>query len=513
MIKIYNTRKRAKETFVPVDAESGKVGLYYCGVTVYDSLHLGHARAAIVPDLVRRYLEHRGYVVRYVSNFTDIDDKIILRALRENRDWREITSIYMEEFHRMTALLGNRPADVYPRATDHVPEMLDLISRLMDGENAYVASDGDIYFDTSSFNAYGVLSGRKLDEQRAGGSGRLTEDQLAVKRNAADFILWKLAVNDSEEMRAHGDRVPAWDSPWGRGRPGWHLECSALSRQYLGMPFDIHGGGRDLVFPHHENEKAQNECGYCSELDGGESVRYWIHNGFITVKAETEAELADEHTVEGASKMSKSLGNVKWLKDMIWPEGPYDPMAVRMLMLTSHYRSPLTFSPDLLDQSTARVERIYAAAERLTDDLPDSAEGEGGATEAIEERMAAITASFEDAMDDDFNTPRALASIDELISVAKSLGDAPAGDRRLAAKTLLRLCHILGVRAERPLAAGSGGGDAETEDGLLKLISELRGEARAEKNWGLADRIRDRLGDLGFEVRDGAGGGEIVRKG
>ncbi|KXJ04575.1 Cysteine--tRNA ligase, partial [Exaiptasia diaphana] len=369
MLKIYNSQTRQKEEFIPLDRESGRVGMYYCGPTVYDSLHLGHARAAIVPDMVRRYIEHKGYVVRYVANFTDVDDKIIKRAIRENRNWREITVTYMDEYQRLMAAVGNRPVDVHPRATDHVPEMLDLVQRLLDTDNAYVASNGDVYFDTHSFDRYLALSNRNLEDQESGRSGRLSEDELSVKKNSADFILWKLLTNDSEDFRAHPEHVPGWDSPWGRGRPGWHLECSALSRHYLGMPFDIHGGGQDLLFPHHENEKAQNDCAYCDELSGGDSVRYWIHNGFITVKVETEQEAEDEHTVDGQSKMSKSLGNVKWLKDMIWPDGPFDPMVVRMLMLQSHYRSPLQFSTDLMDQSQARVERIYSTVERLMDGL------------------------------------------------------------------------------------------------------------------------------------------------
>lgn len=525
MVQIYDSKRRRKEDFVPLDPDGQKVGLYYCGPTVYDSVHLGHARAAVVPDVVRRWLEHRGYVVRYVANITDVDDKIILRAIRENRSWREITSVYTYEWHRVMADLGNRPADAYPRATDHIPEMIDLVKRLLDENHAYVAKNGDVYFDTQSFDDYLALSGRRLEDQETGRSGRLSEEEVARKKHPADFILWKLLANDPEAMREHPEHVPGWESPWGEGRPGWHLECSALSAKYLGMPFDIHGGGQDLLFPHHENERAQNDCAYCAELGGEPSVRYWIHNGFITVAAETEAEKADEHTVGDQSKMSKSLGNVKWVKDMIWPDGPYDPMAVRMLMLQCHYRSPLQFSTGLFENSMARVERIYAARERLGEPFPEKKEGaadgdaaaEDEVSEAILAACAEATEDFEAGMDDDFNTPRALAAIDGLINATKGLGSSDAAgdheaDRRWAARTLDTLAGTLGLRTERPKASLASDGEA-SEEGILELLGEIRHEARQAKDFATADRIRDRLGELGYEIRDGsAGGSKIVRK-
>lgn len=513
MLKIYNSQTRQKEDFVPLDPDSGRVGMYYCGPTVYDSPHLGHARAAIVPDVMRRYIEHKGYVVRYVANITDVDDKIIKRAIRERRDWREITATYTDEYQRLMTAVGNRAADVHPRATDHIPEMLDLVQRLIDQGNAYVSPSGDVYFDTHSFDRYLALSRRNLEDQETGRSGRLSDEELAAKKNPADFILWKLLANDPDEMRAHPDQVPGWDSPWGKGRPGWHLECSALSRHYLGMPFDLHGGGQDLLFPHHENEKAQNDCAFCDELGGGDSVKYWVHNGFITVKAETAAEQGDEHTVGDQSKMSKSLGNVKWIRDMIWPDGPYDPMAIRMLMLQNHYRSPLQFSTDLFDQAMARVERIYGAVERLMDGLPEKpADDEPQAVDqtTLDAETAAV-AAFENGMDDDFNTPRALAAIDELIQHAKSVYGGSPADRRCTAWAITRLARVLGLRAERPKSTLSAG--SEAEEGLLRLLGEMRLEARASKNWAQADQIRDRVGELGFEFRDGQGGDfEVVRK-
>lgn len=517
MLQIYNSQTRQKEAFEPLDPEGHRVGLYYCGPTVYDSLHLGHVRAAVVPDCMRRYLEYRGYSVRYVSNFTDIDDKIIRRAIREKRSWREVTVIYMEEYYRLISAIGNRPPDVQPRATDHVPEMQQLVQNLLDAGHAYVASDGDVYFDTASDDDYGALSGRKLDEQLAGASGRMTDAQMAVKKSPGDFILWKLLKNDPEDLASAGEQVPRWPSPWGDGRPGWHLECSALSERYLGMPFDIHGGGRDLLFPHHENEKAQNDCGYCSALgkdgEGGDSVKYWVHNGFLTLDARNETERGDEYTEGDQAKMSKSLGNVWWLKDTIWPLGDYDPMAVRMFMVQSHYRSPIRFSRELLDQAAQRVERIYGAVERLRDGVTEPLD-DAEPSDAAHQVMAAAREAFQSAMDDDFGTPGGLAAIDGLINagkdfVGRGVDGAEAADRLLIADGIVGLCRILGLRAER-LGAAPQADEGSSE--LLELIADLRAQARVAKDWATADRIRDRLADFGWEIRDGQDGStKIVR--
>lgn len=523
MIRLYNSLTRTKETFAPLDPEGRRVGMYYCGPTVYDSLHLGHGRAAVVPDTIRRYLEYRGYQVRYVSNFTDVDDNIIQRAIREDRDWREITSVYMEEYGRITALLGNRPADVFPRATDHVPEMTALAEALLERGNAYHASNGDVYFDVASYAGYGQLAGRTLDEQLADASGRLDDEQLAVKRNPADFILWKLNRNDAGELRVHPERVPGWPSPWGMGRPGWHLECSALSEVYLGMPFDLHGGGADLLFPHHENERAQNCCGFAERLGGRPAVRYWIHNGFINVKATTQRERESQYAQGDVVKMSKSLGNVKWVREMIWPAGPYDPLAVRMLLLSSHYRSPIDFSPDLLDQATSRLARIYGAIDALRKAqdadmvLARSPEGEPG---EIGEQADQTRRRFEEAMDDDFNTAAALAAVFELVGfVHKHLlvgGDSgcdasTAPGRQRVLRALVSLLNTLGFPEERTVTAS---GSAERETALLDLLARVRKEARSSKQYALSDQIRDQLGALGYELRDRAGGeSEIVRKG
>ncbi|MEM9554983.1 MAG: cysteine--tRNA ligase [Acidobacteriota bacterium] len=496
MLKIYDSRSRQKVEFEPFDTEGRQVGMYYCGPTVYDSVHLGHARAAIVPDMIRRYLEYRGFTVRWVANFTDVDDKIIQRALDEKRDWRELTAYYMEEYARLTAALGNRPPDARPRATDTVPEMIDLVERLLDAGNGYVAADGDVYFDVASFDGYGGLSGRRAEDQEAGRSGRLDAKRQSVKKNPGDFVLWKVATNDPEAWRSAADSLPGWPSPWGYGRPGWHLECSAISKRYLGMPFDIHGGGKDLLFPHHENEAAQNDCGYCAELAGTASVKYWVHNAFVDLDGE---------------KMSKSLGNVKWLREMIWPEGGYDPLAIRMVMLQSHYRSPLSVVPEQLDAAAARVDKIYAVAAMLGDGLerlvPDD---EGEPSETVLEAMASARAAFEKGMDDDFNTAVGLAAVDELVTYCnRELQGAAPADRRAARATLRSLVQTLGLRTEQ--VGGAGASDAE--DGLLELLADLRGQARAAKDFATADRIRDGLSALGYELRDAQGGGtEIVRK-
>ncbi len=520
MLTVYNTQSRSKEPFRPVDPVGRKVGMYYCGPTVYDSLHLGHGRAAIVPDTMRRYLEYRGYEVRYVTNFTDVDDNIIKRAIRENRDWREVTWVYMEEYGRVTSALGNRPADVHPRATDHIEEMVALGMRLIESGNAYAAADGDVYFDVSSFEGYGALSGRDLDQQRTDAAGRLGEEQLAVKRNPGDFILWKLNKNDPQEFLDHPEQVPGWESPWGVGRPGWHLECSALSEHYLGMPFDIHGGGADLLFPHHENERAQNCCGWAETLAGEPPVRYWLHNGFITVKAKSQEELDSEYAEGETVKMSKSLGNVKWIREMVWPEGPYDPLAVRMLLLASHYRSPIQFSGELLDQSTARLDRLYATVDELREVA--CAEGIFAAPategEAFDVAQRAIE-GFEHGMDDDFNTPEALAAVAELSSWANKnlleggralVDESAVPAQSLVVGTLVRLLHTLGFPAERSAGGPAAGGESESE--LLQLLGEVRREARSFKQFALSDRIRDRLDELGFELRDLAGGDFEIRR-
>ncbi|HEY3322717.1 MAG TPA: cysteine--tRNA ligase [Planctomycetota bacterium] len=489
MLRILNSQSRQKEEFKPLNA--GRVTMYTCGPTVYDSLHLGHARAAITPDVVRRYLEYKGYNVRFVMNFTDVDDKIIKRSIAEKTPYREITSRYIDEFHRLMLSLNVKPADVYPRATDHIDSMIEIVARLIDKKHAYAASDGDVYFDTATYARYGALSGRKLEEEEAGHSGRISQDRMAVKKNSGDFVLWKLNKNDKPEMAAGGDLVPRWPSPWGEGRPGWHLECSAMSRLYLGVPFDIHGGGQDLLFPHHEDEKAQTECAYHEELGDKDSVRYWVHNAFITVDGEKMAK---------SFRDAEGKPNVKWLREMIWPEGSYDPMAIRMLMLSSHYRSPLEAERQLFDEAVARLERIYNTIEAL--------ERVNAAGVAAPNRVE--IAQFEAAMDDDFNTAGALGVVFDLVSHAnQELAKNVLTPEQIAAAlaTIRLMLSVLGLRPHRAKAASAG--DSEQ---LVELLMQARLEARTAKQYQLGDKIRNGIKALGYEVEDLPGGKWVVMK-
>jgi len=507
-VQILNSQSRKKEEFTPITP--GRVHMYTCGPTVYDSLHLGHARAAVTPDVVRRYLEYKGYNVRFVMNFTDVDDKIIKRAIAEKTGYRDITAKYIAEFHRVMQLLNVRPADVFPRATDHIPEMLKIVQTLLDKKHAYVASDGDIYFDTTTYARYGALSGRKLEDDEAGASGRVDQARQAVKKNVGDFVLWKILKNDKPEIAVgHADTnlVARWPSPWGDGRPGWHLECSAMSHKYLGAQFDIHCGGQDLLFPHHEDEKAQTECAYCDELKNGESVKYWVHNAFVNVKARPEDEKLGGDVVDatsGAVKMSKSLGNVKWLREMIWPEGPYDPMAVRMMLLSSHYRSPILFEPAMLDEASARLERIYNTLDALKRVEPMKS------TEPLPTPNQ--SSDFDEAMEDDFNTAGALGAIFEMCNHANAhLQKLKPGEEEYQSymwiDCITRSLDILGIRPER--AKQGGAGDSEK---LIELLMQSRQDARAAKQFQLGDKIRDGIKALGYEVEDLPGAKWNVKK-
>ena len=518
MFRVLNSQSRQKEEFKPLDPDpQGPVRMYVCGPTVYNSLHLGHARAAITPDVVRRYLEYKGFAVKHVSNFTDIDDKIIKRAAEEQRDWRELTEFHIAEFHETMKLLGVLPAHVFPKATEHLPEMIEIVSTLQKQGHAYVAADGDVYFDTTTYARYGALSGRKLEEEDAGHSHRISAERMNVKKHPGDFVLWKLAKPGE----------PFWESPWGQGRPGWHLECSAMSRKHLGVPFDIHGGGQDLLFPHHEDEKAQTECAYCDELHGQESVKYWIHNGFLTIDGE---------------KMSKSLGNARWLREMIWPEGPHDPMAVRMIFMSAHYRAPINFEPGLFDEASARLDRIYNAIEavaRYVADHPSEAQN-------FSAEKSEFAQAFDAAMDDDFNTAGALAAVFGLVSdINGRLTAGSVRPEKLASHCaeLKKLLEVLGIRSARAHNQTQDAGDtaklaAMFDDVLAKLKSEksisendlparkdqagvsdltdalmqLRLIARKAKLFAHSDGIRNGLKALGYEVDDLPGGKWVVKK-
>ncbi|MFH0938874.1 MAG: cysteine--tRNA ligase [Planctomycetota bacterium] len=515
MLQILNTQSRRKEEFKPLDPAGRIVTMYTCGLTVYDSLHLGHARYAITSDIVRRYFEYRGYEVHYVTNFTDIDDKIIKRAIAEKRDWREITATYIDEFHRLMSALNVKPADVYPRATHHIPEMREIVKRLLDRRHAYIANDGDVYFDIASFPRYGALSGRKLDEEEVGISGRISQERLKVKRNSGDFVLWKLNRNDTGELAAGSEIVPHWPSPWGDGRPGWHLECSAMSQKYVGVPFDIHCGGQDLLFPHHEDEKAQTECAYSELLGECEAVRYWIHNAFVNVKARPNdqdqnisSELIDSQT--GGLKMSKSLGNVKWLREIIWPEGPCDPMAVRMMLLGSHYRSPIIFEPAMLDEAVAKLDRIYNTLEALERALQHPKRTAATVSMPGLSFWMEVCNDFEAAMDDDFNTAGALGALFELITrVNKALTVEGAKNPAMLTSARYALQLMLNVLGIRPQRAKGGSEDSAK---LAELLLQIRQDARIAKQFAISDKIRAGLNDLGYEIEDLSDGKWVVKK-
>ncbi len=472
-MRIYNTLTGKKEPFEPL--EPGKVGMYVCGVTVYDHCHIGHARSAIVFDVIRKYFRYCGYDVTYVRNFTDIDDKIINRAKQEGIPWNEVARKYTDEFRKDMGLLGVEPADVEPLATEHMQEIIDMIKVLEEKGYAY-AVNGDVYFLTRKFDGYGKLSKRDLDDLMAGARVEVNE----AKRDPLDFALWK----------ASKEGEPAWESPWGPGRPGWHIECSAMSSKHLGQSFDIHGGGADLTFPHHENEIAQSEATH-----GKRFVRYWVHNGFITVDKE---------------KMSKSLGNFFTIKEIL---ERFDPEVVRFFLLSTHYRSPIEFSDEQLKEAEVSLDRYYTTSWRLSGILATASKKERSTPE--EKVFDGMCSGFDDrfraAMDDDFNTAQAIGVIFEFIrEVNRYLDSKPSGESLLErvrrAKDILEgVGRVLGLFARTPedwyrVLLNSRKVPMD-EAGILSAIDE-RKQARANKDWDRADRIRNELLDAGILLED-----------
>ncbi len=459
MLQIYNSMTRAKAPFEPIDA--GKVRMYVCGMTVYDLCHIGHARMIVVFDVVSRYLRERGYDVTYVRNITDIDDKIIQRAAENDEPVDVLTARTIDLMHEDLDRLGVQRPDIEPRATQHMDEILDLIQRLLDNEMAYRTSGGDICFRVRQFDAYGKLSGKSLDDLQSGARVEVGDD----KEDPLDFVLWKAAKPGE----------PAWDAPWGAGRPGWHIECSAMSMTALGEHFDIHGGGQDLRFPHHENEIAQSEC-----ATGHTFVNVWMHNGFVRVDEE---------------KMSKSLGNFFTIRDVL---KDYHPEVLRYFIINSHYRSPLNYSDETLDQARAALEGYYLALEGL--DLDQEA--------TIDTELAA---PFYAAMDDDFNTAEALAVLSGMRREINSLRqEGEVGRAAELASQLKLLGGILGLFQLEPLEFLRGIGGDEQKGGLgdseIDALLEERQQARAAKNWARADEIRDMLKENNIVLDDGAGG-------
>ena len=481
-LKIYNTLTGRKETFVPL--APGSVNMYVCGVTVYDVCHIGHARSAVVFDAIRRYFRYRGYAIRFAKNFTDIDDKIIGKAAKEGMPWNQVAEKYIKKYYEDMHRLDVQDADLEPRATGHIKEIIDIVKGLVEKGHAY-AIGGDVYFSVPSFPEYGKLSGRRLEEMLAG--ARVEVDER--KKNPMDFALWK----SSKEGE------PAWDSPWGPGRPGWHIECSAMVLKHLGETIDIHAGGADLIFPHHENEIAQSEA-----YTGKPFVRYWMHNGFITVNKE---------------KMSKSLGNFFTVEEIL---ERFDPESVRLFLLQTHYRSPIEFSNEPLEEAERTLERFYQSLERLEDFLflpmPGAPAAKKESVPAGFEEAEGVLASFKKAfmkaMDDDFNTALAIGHIFELIKEINRFLDAkPAGAKAKdimsrAKQELEEAANVLNVFNRTPaqwqralLQIKKTGIDEAT---IERLIEERR-LARAQKDWKRADVIRAELDAKGITLEDKTG--------
>lgn len=449
MLQIFNTLSRKKEEFSPI--VPGKVGLYVCGITIYDYCHIGHARTYVAFDVINRYLSFSGYDVTYVRNITDVDDKIIKRAAENNESCDALTARFTKAMHADFAALKLLPADIEPTVTTHINDIIELIQKLMDKEYAYQATDGDVLFDVSKYDAYGELSQQNLDMLQAGARVEVAQ----AKDDPLDFVLWKSAKPGE----------PFWQSPWGNGRPGWHIECSAMSAKHLGEHFDIHGGGSDLQFPHHENEIAQSTCAH-----GHKYVNTWIHTGMVQVDKE---------------KMSKSLGNFFTVKDVL---AQYNPESVRYFLLSSHYRSQLNYSAENLEQAHAALGRLYTALRNVTP------------VENIDLSSPYVT-QFKAAMDDDFNTPEALPVLFELareVNRYKETEPAKAAELAGLLKTLAGVLGILQGDAEVFLKSGASDDDVTEIEALIAA----RNMARQNKDWAAADKARDALTAKGIIVED-----------
>ena len=466
-MKVYNTLTNRKEEFVPI--EEGKVKMYVCGPTVYNFFHIGNARPFVVFDTMRRYLKYRGYDVKFVQNFTDVDDKIINRAKEEGISAPEVSEKYIKEYFDDATALNVIKADVHPKVSEHIPEIIEFVQTLIDKGYAYEA-DGDVYYSTRKFPDYGKLSGQNIDDLESGARIAVGE----VKKDPLDFALWKARKEESEI---------AWESPWGMGRPGWHIECSTMAKKHLGETIDIHGGGQDLQFPHHENEIAQSEA-----CNGVPFANYWMHNGYITVDK---------------VKMSKSLGNFFTVRDI---RKEYTGDFIRFFLLSGHYRSPIDFSADLMKSSKQGYDRIVTAIENL-DFLMKNAPDE---KMADEDKLIADLDQFRDrfieVMDDDLNTADAISVIFDMVT-AINTAVKDGGSKSYAAearKRIQELCDVLGIMQD------AGAEDDALGDELQALIEE-RQAARAEKNWAKADEIRDKLAAMGITLKDTPQGVQIIR--
>ena len=459
-MKIYNTLSRQKEEFVPL--EEGKVSMYVCGPTVYNLIHIGNARPMIVFDTARRYMEHKGYAVNYVSNFTDVDDKIIRKANEEGVDPSVISERYIAECRKDMQALNVKPATVHPKATEEIGGMIDMIRALIDKGHAYTAQDGTVYFKTRSFKPYGKLSHKNLDDLRSGGRSLLVSGE-EQKQDPLDFVLWK--------PKKEGE--PYWESPWCEGRPGWHIECSVMSRKYLGEEIDIHAGGEDLIFPHHENEIAQSEA-----ANGKEFAKYWMHNGFLNIDNK---------------KMSKSEGNFFTVRDI---GEKYDLQVLRFFMLSAHYRSPLNFSAELMEAASNGLDRIVTSVTNLNFLLKNAQDREMTEEEKklIEEAKEYIV-KFDEALDDDFNTADAISAIFELVKFVNTSvsGDSASVFLHAMKDEIVLLSDICGLIVDKK---------EEILDTQIEELIQERQEARKARNFARADEIRDTLAAQGIILED-----------
>lgn len=468
-IKVYNTLTKRKEEFVPL--HPGKAYMYVCGVTPYNHPHIGNARPFVTWDVIRRFLEHEGYDVLHVQNFTDVDDKIINTANKEGVQWSDICGRYIDAYFEVMDKLNVRRAHVYPRVSEHMQEIINVVQTLIDKGYAYEL-DGDVYYSVEKFDRYGELSGRKLEDMMAGARVDVNDK----KHNPFDFALWKAAKPDE----------PYWESPWGNGRPGWHIECSAMSMKYLGESFDFHGGGSDLIFPHHENEIAQSEG--CTGVHP--FVRYWLHNGFITVNEE---------------KMSKSLGNFFTVADIL---EHFEPETLRFFILSTHYRSPLDFSDERLKEAQRSLARLKTAQDNLKELAQLISGGPTETSKALYAKLEELRGGFMEAMSDDFNTALAISFMFELakeiniyhqhISTGSEKPDGKLVENM--EKLFAEFCSIIGVLETSAQPAAEK--DASLEDKLIETVVNLRQEARAAKNYAQADALRNALTGLGIVLED-----------
>ena len=467
-LMIHNTLTNSKEEFVTI--EPGKVKMYVCGVTVYDDIHMGHARSMIVFDTVARYLRYLGYEVTHVTNFTDVDDKIIIKAAKEGIEPLELSQRYIEKYFEDAAKLGINKADIYPKASECIGDIIDMVQKIIDNGYAYPTEDGSVYFSVRKVENYGRLTKRGLDEMQS--SGRIAADEM--KKDPMDFAVWKAAKPGEV----------SWDSPWGKGRPGWHIECSAMIDKYLGEQIDIHGGGNDLIFPHHENEILQTEA-----VTGKPLSNYWMHNGMLQVKG---------HGMSKEEKMSKSLGNFFTVKDVA---EKFDTSTIRFYFLNTHYMSPLVYGEDMLEEAKAALGRILNNYGDLKSYVKTAPEGDAESDDCCD-LIEGYRQAFRDAMDDDFNTRQAIEVLFQMVRATnKSMADKTLS-KKAAQRHIALIDEFNGILNIIPEEEEDDG----TLDSVMSILIDLRAELRKNKMYNLADMIRDRLGESGIRLEDSSDG-------